>query len=263
MSERVAICAVAQTKYSPDRRDAHEGELVYESVKQVLDETGLTLSDFDSAVTSSQDFWDGRTISSMNLQEFVGAHLSHEDKVAEDSINAVFCAAAQVLSGHVKTVLISTHMKESQAEKPLVENAAFDAIFMRELGLDYLSAAALQAKRHRRRSAATNVFGAFVDSLHHLHLSQTGFTIHAHGAVSRKKGIADGGWDSMACSLGRRGIVGGPGGLVHGARDTLRSLISAAAKRRSERFARLQSASGATRTAARERKGARWPTSTK
>jgi acetyl-CoA C-acetyltransferase len=122
--------------------------MAYEAIKPVLEQTGLTLSDIDSAVSCSQDFWDGRTISNMNIQPFVGAHLGHEDKVAEDGINAVFCGMAQVLSGYHEVVLVVAHMKESQAEKSLIENAAFDAVFMRELGLDFLSAAALQARRY-------------------------------------------------------------------------------------------------------------------
>ena len=97
MAERVGIVAVGQTKYQPNRADVNEGELAYEAIKPALEEAGLTLSDIDSAVTCSQDFWDGRTISSMNIQHVVGAHLSHEDKVAEDGINAVFCAMAQIL----------------------------------------------------------------------------------------------------------------------------------------------------------------------
>lgn len=148
MPDRVGICAAAQTKYSPDRGDVNEGELAYEAIKQVLEETGLTLSDIDSAVSCSQDFWDGRTISNMNVQPFVGAHLGHEDKVAEDGLDAVFCGMAQVLSGHQEIVLVVAHMKESQAEKSLVENAAFDPAFMRVLGLEFLSAAALQATRY-------------------------------------------------------------------------------------------------------------------
>lgn len=155
MAERVGICAVAQTKYSPDRGDVHEGELAFEAIKQVLEETGLTLSDIDSAVSCSQDFWDGRTISNMNIQPFVGAHLGHEDKVAEDGINAVYCGMGQVLSGHPKIVLVVAHMKESQAERSLIENAAFDPIFMRQLGLDFLSAAALQAKRYMYKYGVT------------------------------------------------------------------------------------------------------------
>jgi len=155
MAERVGIVAVAQTKYQPMRADVNEGELAYEAIKPALEEAGLTLSDIDSAVTCSQDFWDGRTISSMNIQHVVGAHLSHEDKVAEDGINAVFCAMAQILSKHQTIVLVVAHTKESQAERSLVENAAFDPVLMRQLGLDFLSAAAMQAKRYMYKYGIT------------------------------------------------------------------------------------------------------------
>jgi acetyl-CoA C-acetyltransferase len=155
MAERVGIVAVAQTKYLPMRADVNEGELAYEAIKPALEEAGLTLNDIDSAVTCSQDFWDGRTISSMNIQHVVGAHLSHEDKVAEDGINAVFCAMAQILSGHQNIVLVATHTKESQAQKSPIENAAFDPALMRQLGLDFLSAAAMQAKRYMYKYGIT------------------------------------------------------------------------------------------------------------
>jgi acetyl-CoA C-acetyltransferase len=155
MVERVGIVAVGQTKYHPDRSDVNEEELAYEAIKQVLEATGLTLSDIDSAVTCSQDFWDGRTISSMNIQRVVGAHLGHEDKVAEDGINAVYVGMSQVLSGHQDIILVLAHTKESQADKSLVENAAFDPALMRQLGLDFLSAAAMQAKRYMYKYGIT------------------------------------------------------------------------------------------------------------
>jgi acetyl-CoA C-acetyltransferase len=155
MAERVGIVAVGQTKYQPMRADVNEGELAYEAIKPALEEAGLTLSDIDSAVTCSQDFWDGRTISSMNIQHVVGAHLSHEDKVAEDGINAVFCAMAQIMSGHQNIVLVAAHTKESQAERSLIENAAFDPALMRQLGLDFLSAGAMQAKRYMYKYGIT------------------------------------------------------------------------------------------------------------
>ncbi len=155
MSERVGIISVAQTKYHPNRTDVNEEELSYEAIKQVLEETGLSLSDIDSAVTCSQDFWDGRTISSMNIQHVVGAHLGHEDNISEDGINAVYAAMAQILSGRQDIILVEAHTKESHADKSLVENAAFDAIFMRQLGLDFTSAAALQAKRYMYKYGIT------------------------------------------------------------------------------------------------------------
>ena len=155
MAERVGIVAVAQTKYHPNRAEVSEEELAWEAIRQLLEETGLTLSDVDSAVTCSQDFWDGRTISNMNIQHVVGAHLGHEDKVAEDGLNAVYVGMSQVLSKHQDIVLVVSHMKESQADKSLVENAAFDPALMRPLGLDFLSAAALQAKRYMYKYGIT------------------------------------------------------------------------------------------------------------
>ena len=155
MAERVGIVAVAQTKYHPNRNDVNEAELAYEAIKQVLEETGLTLSDIDSVVTCCQDAWDGRTIASLNLQHVVGAHFGHEFTVAEDGINAAYVAMSQVLSGDHETVLVESHMKESQGEKSLIENAGFDAILMRQLGLDFTSAAALQARRYMNKYGIT------------------------------------------------------------------------------------------------------------
>ena len=155
MAQRAGILAVAQTKYHPNRADVNEAELAYEAIKQVLEETGLTLSDIDSVVTCCQDAWDGRTIASLNLQHVVGAHFGHEFTVAEDGINAAYVAMSQVLSGDHETVLVESHMKESQGEKSLIENAGFDAILMRQLGLDFTSAAALQARRYMDKYGIT------------------------------------------------------------------------------------------------------------
>jgi acetyl-CoA C-acetyltransferase len=164
MSERVGIVAVAQTKYSANRADANEGELVYEAVKQVLQETGLkfakdvTGSDaigIDATVTCSQDHWDGRTISNCNVMSYIGAHHSDEDKIAEDSLNAVYAAFARVLSGHQDVVLVAAHCKESQADKWGIENTALDPVFLRVLGLDFLSSAAMQARRYMYKYGIT------------------------------------------------------------------------------------------------------------
>ena len=159
MAERVAIVAAAQTKYHPDRSDVTEGELAYEAIEKVLQETGLTYADdgtgIDSSVTCSQDFWDGRTMSNLNIISYDGSHLSCEDKIAEDSTNAVYCAFGQILSGQHDIVLVVSHCKESQGDKSIIENAAFDPIFMRLLGFDFLTANALQATRYMYKYGVT------------------------------------------------------------------------------------------------------------
>lgn len=159
MAERVAIVAVAQTKYHPNRNEVNEGELAYEAIEQVLQETGLTFADdgtgIDSSVTCSQDFWDGRTMSNLNVIAYDGSHLSTEDKVAADATNAVYCAFGQILSGAHDIVLVVSHCKESQSDRSIIENAVFDPIFTRLLGFDFLTAAALQATRYMHKYGVT------------------------------------------------------------------------------------------------------------
>ncbi len=79
----------------PTGLTSNEGELVYEAVRQVLQETGLKFAQdgtgIDATITCSQDHWDGRTISNCNVMSYVGAHHSDEDKVAEDSLNCGLC----------------------------------------------------------------------------------------------------------------------------------------------------------------------------
>ncbi len=159
MSERVGIVAVAQTKFHPNRADVNEGELVYEAIKQVLDETGLGYGDrgkgIDASIECSQDMWDGRTISNIGTMSYIGAHMADEDKVCEDSVNALYCAMSCILSGHHDIILVSTHCKESQGNKSIIENAAFDPIFLRLLGLDFTTAAAMQATRYMHKYKIT------------------------------------------------------------------------------------------------------------
>jgi acetyl-CoA C-acetyltransferase len=159
MAERVAIVAVAQTKYHPNRNDVNEGEMAYEAIEKVLQETGLTFADdgtgIDSSVTCSQDFWDGRTMSNLNIISYDGSHLGTEDKVAADSTNAIYCAFGQILSGFHDIVLVISHCKESQSDRSIIENCAFDPIFMRPLGFDFLTAAALQARRYMHKYGVT------------------------------------------------------------------------------------------------------------
>jgi len=159
MAERVGIVAVAQTKYHPNRSDVNEGEMAYEAIEKVLQETGLTFAEdgtgIDSSVTCSQDFWDGRTMSNLNIISYDGSHHGCEDKVAADSANAIYCAFGQILSGAHEVVLVISHCKESQSDKSIVENRAFDPIFLRPLGLDFLTAAALQARRYMHKYGVT------------------------------------------------------------------------------------------------------------
>jgi len=156
---RVAICAVAQSKYVPDRwQDRFQG-MCWEVVEQVVRQTGLELAgdDIGAVVSNSDDFFDCRTISDNAITDVVGAHYKGEEKVAQDGAQAVYYGYANVASGHADVVLVVGHSKESQiGDRNLVTHAAFDPFYTRPVGLDYLTAAALQAEAFMRRFAITD-----------------------------------------------------------------------------------------------------------
>lgn len=156
MRERVAIVAAAQTKFEPRKDKQRMQELVWEVVSQVVKQTGLHFEEdmgIDNAVTCSDDFFDARTISDCGITDVVGAHMRSEEKVAMDSLMAVYYAWAGILSGSYDITLVVAHSKESQAiSRNLITNAAFDPIYQRPLGIDYLQACALQARAYMNAS---------------------------------------------------------------------------------------------------------------
>lgn len=152
MRERVAIVAAAQTKFEPHKDKQRMQEIVWEVVSHVVKQTGLHFEEemgIDNAVTCSDDFFDARTISDGAITDVVGSHMRSEEKVSMDSLMAVYYAWAGILSGHYDITLVVAHSKESQAmSRNLITNAAFDPIYQRPLGIDYLQACALQARAY-------------------------------------------------------------------------------------------------------------------
>jgi len=159
MERRAAIVAMAQTRFEAAKSGERVQEMLWEVVKQVRDETGLDYrkpGHIDNAVTCSDDFFDARTISDVCVGDVVGAHLGEAQKVSQDGLQALFYAAACVLSGHSGVTLVAAHCKESQAaSRNMITNAAFDPVFQRALGLDYLSAAGLQARAYMGRTGTS------------------------------------------------------------------------------------------------------------
>jgi len=159
MKQRAAIVAMAQTRFERKKGNERVQEMIWEVVKKVRKDTGLGYGKpghIDNAVTSSDDFFDARTISDACVGDLVGAHMGSEEKVSQDALQALFYAAACVLSGHSKVTLLAAHGKESQAgSRNMITAAAFDPVFQRGIGLDYLSASALQARAYMHATGAT------------------------------------------------------------------------------------------------------------
>jgi len=159
MAKRVAICAVAQTKFESNMWYKRFQEMCFDVVEPILKATGVTWDEENgirNIVTCSDDVFDARTISDNAITDAVGAHYRGEEKMAQDGINGIGYALACILSGHDEIVLVVGHCKESQSEsRNMCTNLAFDPFYYRPLGLDYQSAAALQARAYAAKSGIT------------------------------------------------------------------------------------------------------------
>ncbi len=146
--ERVAVVGIAQTRFEERKETVNYAELAFEVVQKLLEATGLDHNNIDNMVTSSSDFWDGRTISDMAVQDAVGAFMKSESKVSADGALAVLYGMMRILSGQYRTTLVVAHSKGSEGPPRAIENAAFDPIYQRQLGIDGISASALQARAY-------------------------------------------------------------------------------------------------------------------
>ncbi len=162
MVRRVAIVAQAQTRFESSKPALNNGELIWEVVEKVRQQTGLSYRDqgadgiaIDKIISCSEDYWQGRTISDALLQQEMGGYGLDSTKVAADGAQAVYHAVLNILSGHYDVVLVVAHRKESETVGSIIENNAFDPIYLRPLGLDFLAAAALQARQYMHKYGIT------------------------------------------------------------------------------------------------------------
>ncbi len=148
--DNIAIIGVAQTKYERRKKDKTYYDLVFEMTKGVLEDSGFALEDIDNVITVSNDFLDGRTISSMAVGEAAGAFDKNISTVEGDGTFGAFYGAMRVLGGF-NTTLVVAHSKGSEGDVKYITNGMFDPIFQRLLGLEAISASALQANAYMDR----------------------------------------------------------------------------------------------------------------
>ncbi|MEW6264548.1 MAG: thiolase family protein [Thermodesulfobacteriota bacterium] len=165
--EKIGIVGVGQTRYERRKKGDTFADLVYEVAVKALEDAGLTIADIDNVVTASNDFWDGRTISSMAVQDACGSRHKDISTVEGDGLYAAFYGAMRVLSGSFNTTLVVAHMKGSESRMNLITNAMFDPIYARSLGLDALTSSALQARAYMDEFGVTEEQCALVSVKNH------------------------------------------------------------------------------------------------
>jgi acetyl-CoA C-acetyltransferase len=155
MNPQVGIIGVSQTNFEANKSYQAITETVFEVVQAAMDDAGVNREDVDSIVTSSVDLWDGRTASNQMLTDVVGAIMKPESRVAGDGLGATFQGMMTILSGASEVTLVVSQCRGSIGDPYGISNWVFDPIFQQPLGLDYLSAAALQANHYMQRFGIT------------------------------------------------------------------------------------------------------------
>lgn len=164
--ERIAIVGVGQTTFERSKTDTYE-ELVFEAATKALADAGAQIGDIDNIITVSNDFWDGRTISSMAIQDAAGSWGKDISTVEGDGAFGALYGMMRILSGSFNTTLVVSHVKGSEGVMNLITNAMFDPIYQRSMGIDATSSAALQARAYMKASGATEEDFALVSVKNH------------------------------------------------------------------------------------------------
>lgn len=161
---KVAVVGVTQTKHgAPYTSNETVRNLVYEVVKELFDETGLTRDEVDTIVTSSSDFWQGMGCSNVFYYDAAGAYLKDSPKVEEDSALAFIYACMRILSGHFDAALVVSVTKCSEVPSIIdLTGIYFDPFYLRWFGLNEFSVAALQAQLYMNKYGVSDELRAKV-----------------------------------------------------------------------------------------------------
>ncbi len=164
--DNIAVVGVAQTPYERRKPELTFYDMVYDVTSRALEDAGFTLGDIGNVITVSNDFWDGRTISSMAVQEAAGAHDKNISTIEGDGTFGAFYGAMRTLGGFNSTLVVA-HSKGSEGDPGTITNAMFDPVYHRSLGIDAVSSAGLQASVYMNKYGITEEQCAMVSVKNH------------------------------------------------------------------------------------------------
>lgn len=158
----VAVVASAQTKHERRKADQNVEEMIFRTVTELLNATGIDIKDIDTVISASDDVLDGRSISNVFTVEAMGGFLKEESKVEEDGAYAALYAYMRLLTGAFDSALVVGYSKASDSSPQTYSGMIFDPFYQRPLGLEAISASALQARRYMDRYGITETQAAKV-----------------------------------------------------------------------------------------------------
>jgi len=130
-------------------RDARRSlsELIFDTTRQAIDDTGLGIAGIDSVVLAAHDMADGRSLSSMVTAPAAGAYLRDEIRYGDDGAGAFAAACVRIEAGESERTIVAAWGRASEHDVDAVSRSLFDPAFLRDLGLQELHVSAMNAQR--------------------------------------------------------------------------------------------------------------------
>ena len=151
---KVAITRFAQSPGAESRENLMD--FTYRVSKEVLDKAGLKRSEVGCVMIASSDvFHSGLSCANAVDWDGSGAFMI-EGTRTEDSMYAVIYACLRILSGHFDTVLVTSIIKGSEnPDNDTLTGFFADPFYMRPLGINETTAAAIQMREYLQRYKIT------------------------------------------------------------------------------------------------------------
>jgi acetyl-CoA C-acetyltransferase len=160
--QRVGIVASAQTIHERRKENQNVEDMIYETVSSLLAQTGFGIDQIDMVIGAGDDVLDGRSISNVFTAEYAGAFLKEESKVEDDGAFAACYAFMRIAAGSFDTILVYGYSKGSDSGPQYYSGMTADPFYLRPLGIEAITAAALQAQCYYNKYGVTEEQAAAV-----------------------------------------------------------------------------------------------------
>ena len=132
--DKVGIVSYYQVKPEADKMKSPH-DMIFEAARGALDFAGLKKKDLSTVIGSTNDYYDGKTISNCFKVECSGAYMADESKVEMDGAHAMMYGLMRILSGNHHLALIYGMSMPSCMEYESVRVLENDPTFDRPMNL--------------------------------------------------------------------------------------------------------------------------------
>ena len=142
----VGIVGVGAACFRPAVPELSTRELMFEAAALAYRDAGIDpRKDVDSFITTSEDLWEGWSISDEMVPDQLGGAGRPVSTIPGDAMTGLGNAVMQIESGAARVVVLEAHSKASDVlDKEAVENLAQEPSLMRPLGMGSDALAALE-----------------------------------------------------------------------------------------------------------------------